>query len=110
MLKYCVYYCSILLPPGGSGWIIGIGWLGSSSTASGCSDSERTVGPKSNLGHRDFFFFASCNSASSILTPLFLPSPVFSSYFILAVPMHECLGKHSCKSSTFHIACCMAEG
>ena len=32
----------------------------------------------------------------SILMPLFLPS---LSYFILAVPMRECLGKHSCRSS-----------
>ena len=36
----------------------------------------------------------------SILTPLFLQSfSVSLSYFILAVPMRECLGKHSCVSS-----------
>ena len=41
----------------------------------------------------------------SILTPLFLPSSsVFLSYFILAVPMRECLGKHLCTSSPFPIA------
>ena len=41
----------------------------------------------------------------SILTPLFLLSwPISLSYFILAVPMHECLGKHSCISFTFPIA------
>ena len=41
----------------------------------------------------------------SILTPLFLPpSSVYLSYFILAVPMHKCLGKHSCMSSPFSIA------
>ena len=41
----------------------------------------------------------------SILTPLFLPSlSVFSSYFILAIPMRQCLGKHSCMSSPFPIA------
>ena len=35
-----------------------------------------------------------------ILTPLFCPSSSVSlSYFILAVPMRECLGKHSCMSS-----------
>ena len=40
----------------------------------------------------------------SILTPLFLPtSSVSLTYFILVVPMHECLGKHSCMSSTFPI-------
>ena len=41
----------------------------------------------------------------SILTPLFLSSsPVPLSYFILAVLMRECLGKHSCMSSPFPIA------
>ena len=41
----------------------------------------------------------------SILTPLFcVSSPVSLSYFILAVPMHECLGKQSCMSSPFPIA------
>ena len=41
----------------------------------------------------------------SILTPLFLPSSFVSlSYFILDVPIRECVGKHSCKSSTFAIA------
>ena len=40
----------------------------------------------------------------SILTPRFLPSSVSLSYFILAVPMRECLGKHPCMSSPFPIA------
>ena len=41
----------------------------------------------------------------SILMPLFLQSSSVSlSYFILAVPMRECLGKHSCMSSPFPIA------
>ena len=41
----------------------------------------------------------------SILTPLFLPSSSVSlSYFVLAVPMRECLGKHLCMSSQFPIA------
>ena len=41
----------------------------------------------------------------SILAPLFLPSSFVSlSYFILAVPMHECFGKHSCVSSPWPIA------
>ena len=41
----------------------------------------------------------------SILTPLFLPSlSVSLSYFVLAVPMRECLGKHSCMSSPYPIA------
>ena len=41
----------------------------------------------------------------SILTPLFcISSSVSLSYFILAVPMRGCLGKHSCMSSLFPIA------
>ena len=41
----------------------------------------------------------------SILTPHVLPSSSVSvSCFILAVLMRECLGKHSCMSSTFPIA------
>ena len=41
----------------------------------------------------------------SILTPLFLSSSsVPLSYFILAVPIPECLGKHTCMSSPFSIA------
>ena len=41
----------------------------------------------------------------SILTPLFCPSSSFSlSYFILAVLMRECLGKHFSISSQFPIA------
>ena len=41
----------------------------------------------------------------SILSPLFcVSSSVSWSYFILAVPMRECLRKHSCMSSPFPIA------
>ena len=41
----------------------------------------------------------------SILTPLFLPSSSVSlSYFVLAVPMGENLGKDSCMSSSCPIA------
>ena len=42
---------------------------------------------------------------SVVLTPLFTPSSAVSLfYFVLAVPMCECLGKHSCMSSSFPIA------
>ena len=37
----------------------------------------------------------------STLTPLSLPSSVSLAYFIPAVPVSECLGKHSCVSSAF---------
>ena len=41
----------------------------------------------------------------SILTPPFCPSSTVPlSYFSLAVPMRECLGKQSCVSSPFPIA------
>ena len=41
----------------------------------------------------------------SILAHLFLPSfSVSLSYFIFAVPLRECLGKHSCMSFTFSVA------
>ena len=44
-------------------------------------------------------------SLLSIHTHFFLPSSCVSlSYFILAVPMHECLGKHLYMSSPFPIA------
>ena len=40
-----------------------------------------------------------------ILTPLFcVSSSVSLYYFILAVPIRECLGKHSCMSFPFPIA------
>ena len=55
-------------------------------------------------------FWIGCNRPSGLLwlgplsklTILFLPSSSVSlSDFILAVPMRECLGKHSCMSSSF---------
>ena len=56
------------------------------------------------IGRRDIFFFVPA-LLFSILTPLFAPpSSVSLSYFILAVPMRKCLGKHSCMSSPFPIA------
>ena len=56
------------------------------------------------IGRQDIFFFVPA-LLLSILTPDFLPSSSVSlSYFVLAVPMRECLGKHSCMSSPFPIA------
>ena len=56
------------------------------------------------IGPRNFFFFVP-TLLLSILTSLFLPSSSVSLfYFILAVPMRECLGKRSCMSSSFPIA------
>ena len=56
------------------------------------------------LGYRDIFFFVPA-LLLSILTPLFLPSSSVSvSFFVLAVPMRDCLGKHSCMSSPCPIA------
>ena len=55
------------------------------------------------IGRRDFFLFVPA-VLFSILTPLFcVSSSVSLSYFVLAVPMRKCLGKHSCMSSSFPI-------
>ena len=40
----------------------------------------------------------------SIVALLFLPSSVSLSFFVLAVPMRECLGKLPCVSYTFPAA------
>ena len=78
--------------------------LGNSSTVSGYRDPEGTVGPSYSLIVETSFFLA-CELLFSILTPLFLPSSSVSlSYFIIAIPLHECLGKHSCMSFIFPIA------
>ena len=53
------------------------------------------------IGSRDFHFFVPV-LLLSILTTLFLPS-LSASYFVLAVPMLECLGKHTGMSSQFPI-------
>ena len=81
------------------GWIMGyscrLGWLGNSSTASGCSNHWETVGPSYSLAVGTFFFRAAL--LLSILAALFLPfssSFVSLSYFILAVLMRYCLGRH----------------
>ena len=55
------------------------------------------------IGGHVFFFFMP--ALLSILLPIFLHTlSVSLSYFVLAVPMRECLGKHSCMSSRFPIA------
>ena len=71
--------------------------LGNSYTASGRSDP----GGRYSLGRRATFFFrARC---TSLVTHSFLlPSSISLSYFILAIPMCERLGKHSCMSYTFN--------
>ena len=62
------------------------------------------LGRQDVIRRRDFFFFVPALFLS-ILTPLFLiSSSVCLSYFILAVPMRECLGKHSCMSCQFPTA------
>ena len=51
------------------------------------------------------YFFCVSALLLSMLTPLFLPSSSVSwSYFILAVSMLECLGKHQCMNFQFPIA------
>ena len=43
-------------------------------------------------------------SPGKLYSPKLTSSSVLFSYFIRAVLVHKCLGKHSCMSSTFHIA------
>ena len=63
------------------------------------------------IGRQDFFFFFLPALLVSILMPLFLPSSSVSlSYFVLVVPMRECLGKYSCMSSPFPIAIAILNG
>ena len=52
------------------------------------------------MSRRDFFSYPLCFFPYSRLSS----SSVSLSYFILAIPMRECLGKHSCMSSQFPIA------
>ena len=81
-----------------------LGSLGYSFTSSELSDSWGTVGPRYILGRRHYFFYFVLTLLFPILAPRVLPFSSVSSYFILAVPMRECFGKHSCMSYTFLIA------
>ena len=58
--------------------------------------------PELQLLRRDFIF--SCQLYYFHFTLLFLPfSSMYLSYFIIAVPVRKCSGKHSCMSSRFPI-------
>ena len=52
----------------------------------------------------DFSFFDYLSPFCFLFIEFYCTSSVSLSYFILAVPMHECLGKYSCTSSPFPIA------
>ena len=60
------------------------------------------IGLSYSLGLWDFHFFVPA-LLLSMLTHLFLSSSLSLSYFILAVPMRQSLGKHSFMSSSFPI-------
>ena len=60
------------------------------------------IGLSYSLGLWDFIFYVPA-LLLSMLTHLILSSSLSLSYFILAVPMRKCLGKHSCMSSSFPI-------
>ena len=72
--------------------------LGNSSTTSGSSDPGEDGRPELQLGRRDLFFSVLLSISSLIILST---SSVSLFYFILAVPMRKCLGKHTCMSSTF---------
>ena len=68
-----------------------------------CCSLGRMVGPSYSSTIGTSFFVPTL--LLTILPFLFLPSSsVILTYFVLAVPMSECMGKHSCMSSTFPIA------
>ena len=46
----------MFFPPWGSGWTMGVGYLGNSSTASGRSDPGGTAGTRYCFGRRDILF------------------------------------------------------
>ena len=54
------------------------------------------IGSRTSFFRSRFISFLSHASFLSLFVSLY--------YFILAVPMRECLGKHSCMSFTFRIA------
>ena len=58
-----------------------------------------SVRPRTSFLFRALFAFFPFSRLSSLAA-----STVYLSYFIPAVPMRECLGKHSCVSSTLLIA------
>ena len=98
-----------------------LGSLGNSSTASGLTNEAVVivqlqlqfrpsgllfsfVHTKGNAYFIPYLFIPKCVLHSILIHP-FLPSFYVSlSYFILAVPMRKCQGKHACMSFTFPIA------
>ena len=82
-------------------------WLSSlsdSSTASGSSDhgGGDGIGPIYINSVGTSFFLASCTFIFTLLFLMF--SSIYLSYFILALPMRKCSGKHFCMSFTFPMA------
>ena len=97
-----------MLTPRGIGWITGVGLLGNLSTASGSSDPADSW-PELQLGLWDFFISFAESRIRTLLNPIFpffllAFFPVSLPYFVLAVNIHECLGKHLCTSSSFTLA------
>ena len=79
------------------------GVLGNSSTASGSIDPRgdgRRRWPELQLGFCIFFLICCLLHIQHSLVTFFL---CFLVLFVLAVPMHKCLGKPSCMSSTFPV-------
>ena len=96
LIKYYHIVFINIVPPGGSGWTIGVDSLENSSTVLGVATPGK-IGLNYSLGLLDFIFRARFTSFRA--HALFLSSPVFLSYLILVVPMRKCLGKYSCMSS-----------
>ena len=71
-----------------------LGSLGNSSSTSGSSDLKMTVGPSYSRVVRTFFSFLPAVLLSILTIRILHISAVSLSYFILAVPIRKCLGKH----------------
>ena len=66
----------------------------------GAQQPRGKIGLSYSSGLWDFIFFVPA-LLLSMLMHLFLSSSLSLSYFIFAVPMRKCLGKHSCMSSSY---------
>ena len=95
--------------PRNSGWIIGVGYVSCLYHRLHClsSDPRGTVSPNCSSVVGTYFFRPRCTIFQTLLGNTALS--VFLSYFILAVLMRKCSGKHSCTSYTFPIGYSHAE-
>ena len=92
----------MLRPPGGCGWIIGVGlsYLCNLSTALGSSDPLFRCAQATSLACWIYFCYSCVIFCNYII---YLPSLLSLSYFVLAVPMRKCWEQQSCMNFIFYI-------